>query len=179
MSKKRRYTEEFKREAVKLVTEQGNISKVSAIQKHFARLIGSRINRYETAELLHDDGTWGSWPDLPIRIYTESNSLISVSWSRFDDLWLANDHSLPFAAVEATTRWIENGVAAPKGCLERTIHGVMLGRGEMSIEGREIEIWTRLVMDLGDRWFEIFNALDENGYDLHTTKPIGEFIDCI
>ena len=153
--------------------------KIIAIQKHFAPLIGSRINRYETAELLHDDGTYGSWPDLPIRIYSESDSLVSISWSRFDDLWLANDHSLPFAAEDATTRWVKDGVAAINNCLGRMIHSVTLGRGELSIEGQEIEIWTRLVIDLGDRWLEIFNALDENGYDLHKTKPTGEFITCI
>ena len=117
--------------------------------------------------------------NLRIRIYTDSRSLVSVSWSRFGDLWLANDDSLPFAAEDATTRWVENNTSGINDCLGKTIHGVMLGRGEMSIEEREIEIWTRLVIDLVDRWLEIFNALDENGYDLHNTKPTGGFVNCI
>ncbi len=58
------------------------------------------------------------------------------------------------------------------------ICGVSLGRGEMSIESRDIEIWTRLLFDLGGSWLEVFNALDENGYALHLTKPEGEFRPC-
>lgn len=149
------------------------------IRSHFAPLIGSRINRYETAELLHDDGTWGSWPDLPIRIFTDTAYVVSISWSRFDDLWLSNDTSLPFVAEEATTRWVANGIAGINGSIGRIIHHVLLGRGEMSIEGRQIEIWTRLVIDLGECWLEIFNALDENGYSLHDSQPVGEFMNCL
>jgi hypothetical protein len=156
-----------------------DIAKVDAIRKCFAPLIAARIDRYRTAELLHDDGTWESWPDLPIRIYTDSHLPVSVAWSKFDDLWLANDNSLPFDVDDARTRWIENKIVAINGCLGRTIRGVMLGRGEMSIEDREIEIWTRLVIDLEYRWLEIFNALDENGYELHSSKPTGEFVNCL
>lgn len=154
-------------------------TKVTAIQKYFAPLIATKINRYQTAELIDDDGVWRSWSDLPIRIFTNSNTLVSVAWSKIDDLWLANDFSLPFAAEDATTRWVENDIMGINGCLGRTIQGVMLGRGEMSIEERQIEIWTRLVIDLGDRWLEIFNALDENGYDFHDKMPTGEFVNCI
>ena len=156
-----------------------DIAKVDAIRRCFAPLIAARIDRYRTAELLHDDGTWESWPDLPIRIYTDSRLPVSVAWSKFDDLWLANDNSLPFDVEDARTRWIENKIVAINGCLGRTIRGVMLGRGEMSIEDREIEIWTRLVIDLEYRWLEIFNALDENGYELHSSKPTGEFVNCL
>jgi hypothetical protein len=46
--------------------------KIKDIQTHFAAIIGEKIIRYETAELLLDDGTWESWPDLPIRLYTGS-----------------------------------------------------------------------------------------------------------
>jgi hypothetical protein len=156
-----------------------DIAKVDAIRRCIAPLIAARIDRYRTAELLHDDGTWESWPDLPIRIYTDSQLPVSVAWSKFDDLWLANDDSLPFDVDDARTRWIENKIVAINGCLGRTIRGVMLGRGEMSIEDREIEIWTRLVIDLEYRWLEIFNALDENGYELHSSKPTGEFVNCL
>ena len=52
----------------------------------------------------------------------------------------------------------------------------MLGRGEMTIEGRDVEIWTLIETDRG--WLEIFNALDENGYDLHAEKPAGMFVRC-
>lgn len=50
--------------------------------------------------------------------------------------------------------------------------------GDMRIENREIEIWTRLVIDFVDCWLEVFNALDENGYHLHDEIPSGEFVNC-
>ena len=152
--------------------------KISAIRDACTPLIGKTIERFETAEILHDDGAWGDWPDLPIRFYCSDHTLLSVSWSRFDDLWLSNDKSLPFAAEDATTRWKANGIGKIRPAIGHRIQGVSLGRGEMSIESRDIEIWTRLVFDLGGRWLEVFNALDENGYDLHVAEPEGEFRKC-
>jgi len=49
----------------------------------------------------------------------------------------------------------------------------------MSIEGRDIEIWTRLVIQVDGGWLEIFNALDENGYAFQRQKPDGEFLPCV
>ncbi len=149
------------------------------IRSHFAALQGEKLVRYETAELLLMDGTWESWPDLPIRLYTDSGKRISISWSRFDDLWIADDLSLPFPTEGSTIRWVENGIGILNPALGATIASVMLGRGEMSIEGREIEIWTRLLIQVDERWLEIFNALDENGYALHSGRPTGTFIRCL
>jgi len=56
---------------------------------------------------------------------------------------------------------------------------VMLGRGEMSIGGKAVEIWTRLVIGLDEGWLEVFNALDENGYAFHVERPAGVFIPCL
>lgn len=152
--------------------------KINSIRIACTPLIGKTIERFETAEILHDDGTWDDWPDLPIRIYGDGPKLLSVSWSKFDDLWLSNDTSLPFVAEDATTRWKLNGIARITGIIGRTVQGASIGRGEMSIESRDIEIWTRLLFDLDGVWLEVFNALDENGHDLHVLKPDGEFIDC-
>lgn len=152
---------------------------IHAIKEAFSPLIGSRIVRYQTAEILHEDGTWDSWPDLPIRIFTDSPAMVSVSWSKFTDLWLANDGSLPFAAEDNSFRWVDNGIQQINGCLNQVIEHVSLGRGEMSIEGRDIEIWTRLVVQLSIGWLEIHNAFDENGYHFHHTPPAGEFLHCI
>lgn len=152
--------------------------KINAIRDACAPIIGMTIERFETAEILCGDGTWHDWPDLPIRLYCAGQRLLSVSWSRFDDLWLSNDKSLPFAAEDATTRWKTNGIDRISDMVGRCVEGVSLGRGEMSIKSRDIEIWTRLVFDLGDRWLEVFNSLDENGYDLHQVEPVGEFRKC-
>jgi hypothetical protein len=152
--------------------------KVNAIVNACTPLIGRTIERFQTAEILHSDGTWDDWPDLPIRVYCDGDILLSVSWSRFDDLWLSNDTTLPFAAEDATTRWKSNGIEKICPAIGRRIQGVLLGRGEMSIGSCDIEIWTRLVFDLGGRWLEVFNALDENGYELHTVEPDGEFRKC-
>ncbi len=85
-------------------------TKIREIQFHFADVIGTKIERYETAELLQSDGKWDDWPDLPIRLYTESGKLISVSWSEFDDLSVAAEQSLPTWAEGSTIRWVENSI---------------------------------------------------------------------
>ena len=156
-----------------------DVSKINAIRTHFAPLIGKRIDYYRTAEILGEDGTWSNWPDLPIRLYTPESTLVSVSWSCFDDLCLTNDETIPSWVDEATTRWVDNRIDAINDCLGRSIRSVLLGQGDMKIEDQAIEIWTRLVMDLGDRWLEVFNALDENGYQLHEEMPTGDFVNCI
>lgn len=153
-----------------------DVAKVDAIRSHFAPLIGKRIISYRTAELRHEDGTWSSWPDLPIRIMTEGSLSIGVSWSCFDDLSLTHGENDPAWADATTIRWVDNSIKAINGCLGRVIMGVSLGRGQMAIGDSEIEIWTRLLIDLEDTWLEIFNALDENGYCLHYELPSGQII---
>lgn len=153
--------------------------KINAIGEACRPFIGRTIDRFETAEILGDGGTWDDWPDLPIRIYFTDGSLLSISWSRFDDLWLSHDTSLPFAAEDATTRWRSNRIDKINAAIGRKIQGVLIGRGQMAIESREIEIWTRLVLDLDGLWLEVFNALDENGYNLLSARPDGEFRNCI
>jgi len=160
-------------------------SKIDAIKTAFTPLIGTSIVRYETAELLLSNGEWSDWPDLPIRIYTDRPAMVSVSWTEFEELWLSNDKSLPHwydagdFSTDCSTRWIENGIPPISDCISRVIEGVSLGRGEMSVKGEDVAIWTRLLLDFGNRWLEIFNALDENGYKFHIASPPGEFLKCI
>ena len=154
-------------------------NKIKAIRAACSPFIGGKIERFETAEIHHSDDTWDDWPDLPIRIYFTDEKLLSISWSRFEDLWLSNDLSLPFEAEDAMTRWKTNCLAEINPAVGQTIQGILLGRGQMTMDSRDIEIWTRLVFDLGGTWLEVFNALDENGYELHMTKPDGEFRECI
>ncbi|MEE2643186.1 MAG: hypothetical protein VX768_21335 [Planctomycetota bacterium] len=152
--------------------------KINAIRVACTPLIGKTIERFESAEILHDDGTWDDWPDLPIRLYCTNQTLLSISWSRFDDLWLSNDKSLPFTTDDATTRWKSNGLETIRAAIGRSVQGVSLGRGEITSESHDIEIWSRLVFYLGGSWLEVFNALDENGYTLHNAEPDGEFRKC-
>ena len=49
----------------------------------------------------------------------------------------------------------------------------------MTLEGREVEIWTRLLIETDKGWLEISNALDENGYFFHLEKPRGTFVSCL
>ncbi len=153
-------------------------TKVDTIREYCRPLVGQTIQRFETAQLFLQDGSWDDWPDLPLRMYCTNGTMVSVSWSKFDDLWLSNDESLPFPVEEDTTRWQTNRQGKLDAAIGKTIQSVMLGRGEMTIESRDIEIWTRLLFDLGSTWLEVFNALDENGYDLHLVKPDGEFKKC-
>lgn len=153
--------------------------KVEAIVKHFANAIGETVVGYETAELLLNDDNWIPWEDLPIRLRTSANKVISISWSGFDELWLATDCSLPFSVAGQTVRWVENSIDSLKPIIGKTIQSVYLGRGQFSLEGKGIEIWTRLLMQLDKGWLEIWNNLDENGYDFHPSKPDGQFIHCL
>lgn len=153
--------------------------KLKEIRSKFSTLLGAEIIQFQTAEIGRDDDTWDPWPDLPIRIITAHSGLIAISWSRFDDLWLSSDLSLPFATEGSLVRWMVNSIPAINPAIGATMRSVHLGRGEMSIEGTEIEIWTRLLIETDKGWIEVFNALDENGYDFHTVKPSGEFVFCV
>jgi hypothetical protein len=153
--------------------------KIGEIRSHFAAVVGARINRYETAERQLDDGTWDRWPDLPIRLYTDAGDVIAISWSRFDDLWIARDLSSPFSIEGSTIRWVDNSIERINAAIGTSIRSVMLGQAEMSTEGKEVEIWTRVLIQLDKGWLEIFNALEENGYDFHAEKPSGNSIPCI
>jgi hypothetical protein len=153
--------------------------KVDKIRSVFAEVVGSAILRYETAELLLDDGTWESWPDLPIRIYIDTGQLISISWSKFDDLWIAKDLSLPFSIEGSTVRWVATAIDRINSAVGKTIRSVRLGQGEMEWGGAKVDIWTRLLIGVDDGWLEVFNALDENGYDFHPQMPPGNFARCI
>ena len=152
--------------------------KIEEIRSNFAAVIGARIKRYETAELQLDDGTWIPYQDLPIRLHANTGEIIAISWSRFDDLWISRDLSLPFSIEGSTIRWVSHGIERINAAIGSPIRSVMLGQGEMSIGGREVEIWTRLLIQLDNGWLEIFNALDENGYDFHIEKPPGNLIPC-
>jgi hypothetical protein len=152
--------------------------KIGEIRSHFAVALGARINRYETAELQRVDGTWDDWPDLPIRLYTDAGTIIAISWSRSDDLWIAGDLSLPFSVEGSTIRWVKNRIDRINAAVGGSIRLVMLGQEEMSNEGRDDEIWTRVLIQLDSGWLEIFNAGDENGYNFHAERPAGNFIAC-
>ncbi|MBY0230918.1 MAG: hypothetical protein K2W96_16655 [Gemmataceae bacterium] len=154
-------------------------ARLAPIREAFAGLIGKTLVGYETAELLHADGTWGAWSDLPIRLRTEDGGLVAVSWSKFDTLWLAHDLSLPFDIGDATIRWVPNGIAALNAVLGQPIRSVSLGRGSMTWDHREVEVWTRLLIEVGDGFLEAFNALDENGYAWHGERPKGPFLPCV
>ena len=75
--------------------------KLRTLRKAFGGLAGARLAAVETAELLAEDGRWYPWRDLPVRLFTD-RGVVSVSWSKFDDLWVARDTSLPFS-VEGST----------------------------------------------------------------------------
>jgi len=152
--------------------------KIDAIHVAFAPVVGQVIERYQTAEIF-SEGDWGAWADLPLRLYCSGGAMVSIAWSKFDDLWLSNDDSTHFQPDPKSTRWVDGVPSELAWAVGGTVVGASLGRGEMSLEGHDVEIWTRLIVNLGDRWLEVYNALDENGYSLHDSEPAGEFVKCI
>ncbi len=101
-----------------------------------------------------------------------------MAWSKFDDLWLSNDLSLPFAIGDAVIHWVPNAVPELDAALGKPIRSVWLGRGQMTWDYRDIEIWARLLLGCGDGFVEVYNALDENGYAFHARMPSGTFLLC-
>ena len=85
-------------------------SKIRMIRASFSEIIGAKLVYYETAELLLHEGGWDPWPDLPIRLYTDTQKVVAIAWSRFDDLWIATDCSLPFPIQGSTVRWVRNSI---------------------------------------------------------------------
>lgn len=147
----------------------------------FAPMIGQRLTRYECAQMyLEDEGQWERWDDLPLRLYFEQKSVVSVSWSSFCNLKVTQDEALPhWFHGKPPVRWVDDDIPEIESCIGLRLCDVRLGRGEMTVEGNEIEIWTSLLLGFEAGWFEIFNALDENGYDYHSKLPEGEFRSCV
>ncbi len=164
---------------IQFVIAKSNPEKALAdIKVALEPVIGHRIARYQIAQLLHEDGLWDDYNDLPIRLFTDAGSLVSISWSQFDTLWISSDMSVPFSLEAVTVRWVENHIPVINPIVGQTIKAAFLGRGQLSIEGKDIEIWTRLVFELDLGWLAVYNALDENGYAYHRVQPKGVFVPC-
>jgi len=79
-----------------------------------------------------------------------------------------------------TIKWVSEENKELDSIIGKEIKSVGLGKGEVTIEGKDIEIWTRLLFELSNgRTLEVFNALDENGIDVINTNVQGEWIKCL
>jgi len=152
-------------------------SKIEALRLHFMPLIGEEMSRFETAQIKLN-GEWVQWFDLPIRLYFGHGFLVSIAWSHFDKLCISNDKSLNFPTEGSEVRWISNKIDVIKPALSGKLISVKLGRGELCIGDHHFEIWTRMLLELDNGWFEVFNNFDENAFCFHLDKPDGEFISC-
>ncbi|EML0459994.1 hypothetical protein ORM05_09475 [Klebsiella michiganensis] len=140
------------------------MNKVNNIYTCFFKLLGKKIIKYETAEIYFDD--WEPWNDLPIRIYFDGGEVISIAWSKFDELWLSNDLTLPFSIEYNQVRWVTNSPKEIRGCLNNRILSVKLGVDYLVIENNKIEVFTHLLVYTTNGILDVFNNLDENGYSL-------------
>ena len=116
--------------------------KCAALRTTFRPLLGDRLTSYATAEIfVAEDQEWSPWDDLPIRLYWASGAVTSVSWTKFDELVLTPDGSLPAWLMKSDSnqpRWVENSRPALNFLLGSPLQSVELGKGEMSVEGREL-----------------------------------------
>ncbi len=155
--------------------------KIKGVSEIYGPAVGRVFKKYEVAELYCDsEKEWSRWDDLPIRMYFD-NILTSVSWTNYNELRVRNDQSNPEWLNHdpgMKVRWVESGVDKIEIFINKKLDSVHLGRGQMSMEGRNIEIWTRLLLVFNNGCLEIYNKLDENGYETHDRMPIGEFIKC-
>ncbi len=153
--------------------------KVELIKSRFSELIGKEITHYELPQIvLESKNEWDDWMDLPLFL-TFGDRTLSISWDKFDDLAIEEGRVIPFSLCGYTVRWLCEGVEILEKVLGKTLTSVSLGIGEMNLDGRDIEIWTRVLLSLNDEsTLDIFNALDENGIELFSEKPKGESIKC-
>jgi hypothetical protein len=150
--------------------------KITAIRAHFLPLIGKALIEFETAQLLLDNDEWDNWFDLPIRLLFHPDMKVSVGWSHFDNLFLSHDDSVNFSIEDALVRWKRNGIAPMCQAIGEPLQSVALGRGDMSVEGNDIEIWSSIVLEFQTGWLEIYNGMDENAFVFHIQKTAGVFL---
>ncbi len=154
--------------------------KNKTIKSKFAGLKHQKIKAYEFCQLwCTEDEKWSDWEDMPLFL-TIGNTTLSISWQKFDELAIEIGRIIPCSLAGSTVRWLDKGIKPLDSALGSEIKSVSLGQGEMSIENKEIEVWTRLLLKLeNESTLEIFNNLDENGIHLHDTEIIGNTIKCI
>ncbi|OMQ22172.1 hypothetical protein [Serratia oryzae] len=146
------------------------MSKAEAIKKVFGTFIGATLIGYSTAEIFVD--RWEPWNDLPIRLAFNNGQIISVAWSKFDDLWLSNDQSLPFDIYDSKVRWIENAFDDLNRLIGGVILSVSLGQDYLELGGEETPLDIHLIIETDRGVMDIFNALDENGYAYLPSRPL-------
>lgn len=145
------------------------MSKAELVKKAFEHFIGSKLIGYSIAEVFYEE--WEPWNDLPIRLHFDNGGMVAAAWSRFHDLWLSNDLSLPFDIYDSKIRWVENNLPELNPLLGGVMISVSLGQGTLAVEDRDIHLDTRLLMNTDRGVLDIYNALDENGYALMLDLP--------
>ncbi len=153
-------------------------TKISALRTCFAPLIGSRLTRFETAQGCVDNELWFDWPDLPIRLFFDSDQVASVAWSHSETLWLSNDLSVNFSLEGSRYRWIENGIQSLFPALNGKLQSVALGLDEDERIGPEFEFWTRVLIKFDIGWLEVSNGGDENAYSFSIEQPSAPQVTC-
>jgi hypothetical protein len=153
--------------------------KIALIRERFGGLIGEKIQGYELAQIwIESESDWFNWMDVPLFL-TVGDQTLSISWTKFDELAIEPGRVLPFPLGGSTIRWLCEGVETLDQVIGKRIISVFLGRGDMTIGKKEIEIWTELLLSLDDGMtLDVYNALDENGIELITEDKIGEAIKC-
>lgn len=134
--------------------------KSALISNTFANLTGSTIRGYEYAQMWCDeDEMWDNWMDMPLFLILDSE-VISISWTKFDDLAVEIGRSLPFSLCGYTVRWLSEGIQELDSSLGKKIVSATLAEGKTGL-------WTRLLLELDSgQVLEIYNALDETGIAL-------------
>lgn len=153
--------------------------KIALIRERFSGLIGEKVQGYELAQIwVESESDWSNWMDVPLFL-TVGDQTLSISWVKFNELAIEPWRVLPFPLCSSTIRWLCEGVETLDQVTGKRIISVSLGRGDMTIEEKEIEIWTRLLLTLDNGMtLSVYNALDENGIELITEDKIGEAIKC-
>lgn len=155
-------------------------SKMSDLERVFAPVIGKKLKAIETPEL-HDEekDNWEDFREHSVRLYFDGEFAATLAWDKFDELCISPDTKIASCYRNTLTiRWLKNTVTGIERLIDRQLKTVELGKGSMSFGENEFDIWIRILLGFETGYFEIYNALDENGYAVHTVHPDGEFLTC-
>lgn len=150
---------------------------INDIDKQISAVTGQYLSGYTCFEYIADDGQSDRWDDMPLQLFFDGPMPLSIAWSHFDNLWCKIGTELPFDPGENYRKCNNHGIREVEPLIGQKICSFYLGKGQMTIEDRDVEIWTRLLLCFeGGQYLEIYNKLDENGYMHHKQMPNGDWI---
>lgn len=154
---------------------------IQLVCQYFHSRVGLTLLRYETGMLRDAQNSYRSWHEAGIWLHLGPGEPVMVRWSVIELLVVDFDEPLPPWDESANPDFGSVVNALPElnplcGCALRAVY---LDATDDHWEGASLVLRRpRLLLEFDRGWLEVFNALQENGYTTHATRPDGEWIRC-